>query len=435
MPPEVTRERLFHLLGLVVLVIAGEAIFSLPYNIVRFFRPTFLDVFQVTNTQIGQAQSTYGLVAMVSYFLGGPLADRFPPKYLIITALLLTSVGGIYFATIPGVLGLHLLYGFWGCSTILLFWSALIKATRGWGDVTEQGKAFGFLEAGRGLFAAILSSLAFLILAFALPEQLDNLQGNERREALQSIIYVYVGATLLAAVLVYWFLDAQSADHQPVVSEHSLQERLAAVFSNRLLWPQMLIVVSAYVGYKGVDNYVLYAAQGYGLNEVEASGISTSSSWIRPLAAIAAGILADRFSASRVIGTSFMVMCFGYAVFAFVDPSPDLRWMLVTNIAITSMAVYALRGVYFALLAESKIPLPVTGTAIGVISVVGFTPDVFFAPAMGWLLDNSSGAQGHQWVFTLLGVFALLGLLSSVLFLLGLKRKPLEGGLAIGRQP
>lgn len=428
MTTDTTRERLFHILGLVVLVIAGEAIFSLPYNIVRFFRPTFLEVFQVTNTQIGQAQSTYGLVAMVSYFLGGPLADRFPPKYLIITALLLTSLGGMYFATIPGVLGLHLLYGFWGCSTILLFWSALIKATRGWGGVNEQGRAFGFLEAGRGLFAAVLSSLAFLILAYALPEQLENLQGHERRDAMQRIIYVYVGATLLAAILVYWFLDAGSADDQPIVSKQSLRERLIAVFTNRLLWPQMLIVVSAYVGYKGVDNYVLYATQGYGFNEVDASGISTSSSWIRPLAAVAAGFLADRFCASRVIGASFLVMCFGYAAFAFVDPSPDLRWMLVTNIAITSMAVYALRGVYFALLAESKIPLPVTGTAIGVISVVGFTPDVFFAPTMGWLLDNYPAVEGHQWVFSLLGAFALLGLLCSLLFMWGVKRQNAVSG-------
>lgn len=427
-----TQERLFHFLGLAVLIVAGEAIFSLPYNIVRFFRPTFLEVFQVTNTQIGQAQSTYGIVAMASYFLGGPLADRFAPKYLIIIALLLTAAGGLYFATIPGILGLHLLYGFWGCSTILLFWSALIKATRGWGEAGEQGRAFGFLEAGRGLFAAVLSSLAFLILAYALPDQIENLQGGERREAMQQIIYVYVMATVVAAMLVLVFLDAESADHQPLVSHQSPAERLRQVFANRLIWPQMFIVVCAYVGYKGVDNYVLYATQAYGLDEVAASGISTSSSWIRPLAAIAAGILADKLSASRVVIASFAIMCLGYAVFACVDPSPGLRWMLVTNIAITSMAVYALRAVYFALLSESAIPLPVTGTAIGVISVVGYTPDVFFAPAMGWLLDNHAVVQGHQWVFGLLCAFAIAGLVSGIVFAMATaNRRPLPASEAV----
>ncbi|MFK7975350.1 MAG: MFS transporter, partial [Halioglobus sp.] len=184
-----------------------------------------------------------------------------------------------------------------------------------------------------------------------------------------------------------------------------------------LLWPQMLIVVSAYVGYKGVDNYVLYAVQGYGMNEVDAAGISTTSAWLRPVAAIAAGYLADRFLASRIVTLSFLVLCVGYSFFALLDPSPNLVWVLIANIAITSIAVYALHAIYFALLAESQIPLGVTGTAIGVISVVGFTPDIFFAPAMGMLLDNNTLVQGHQWVFTLMGAFAVLGLLSSFLFM------------------
>lgn len=416
MPVDSARLRIFHVLGLLALIVAGEAIFTLPYHIVRFFRPTFLEVFQVTNTQIGQVQGTYGLVAMASYFLGGPLADRFPPKYLIIAALVSTALGGLYFLTIPGLLGLHLLYGFWGCSTILLFWSALIKATRAWGSLSEQGRAFGFLEAGRGLVAALLSSIAFLILAYSLPGQLENLQGPARLQALQQIIGVYVCATLLAALLIYLFLDTQVPEEDTADFSEPLRERLLAVFSSRLLWPQMLVVVSAYVGYKGVDNYVLYAAQGYGMTEVEAAGISTTSSWIRPLAAVAAGFLADRFLASRIITLSFLVLCLGYGVFAVLEPSPDLLWVLLTNIAITSVAVYALHAIYFALLAESKIPLRVTGTAIGVISVVGFTPDIFFAPAMGWLLDNNTLVEGHQWVFSMMGAFALVGLIASVVF-------------------
>ena len=48
-------------------------------------------------------------------------------------ALATTSVGGIYYAAVPIVMGLTILFGFWGLSTILLFWAALIRATREWG--------------------------------------------------------------------------------------------------------------------------------------------------------------------------------------------------------------------------------------------------------------------------------------------------------------
>ena len=61
--------------GLVIfsLICAGEAIFTLPYHVTRFFRPTFLEVFDLTATELGVAQSAYGVIAMVAYFFGGPL--------------------------------------------------------------------------------------------------------------------------------------------------------------------------------------------------------------------------------------------------------------------------------------------------------------------------------------------------------------------------
>lgn len=405
------------MMGIVSLIMAGEAIFSLPFHVVRFFRPTVLEVFQISNTQIGQVQATYGIVAMLSYFLGGPLADRFEARNLLIVALFATGLGGLYFAQIPDLQGLYYLYAFWGCSTILLFWSALIKATREWGGTQQQGKAFGFLEAGRGLFAAILVSVAIAILSISLPSELDSLVSGERRQAMKHIIYLYVGATLIAGIFVALFIPAKSGVEKSGQSAFMLRHRLRRVFSNPLIWPQMLIVVSAYVAYKGVDNYVLYAVQGYGLNEIEGATIGGLSSWVRPIAAVLAGLLADRYRPSKIVIASFGVLIIGYSVFTFIEPDPGLYWVLVTNVVITSFAVYALHAIYFALVAESNIPIAVTGTAIGVISVIGFTPDIFVAPAMGWLLDNNVSIAGHQKVFAALGAFALAGFVSSGFFI------------------
>jgi sugar phosphate permease len=404
-------------MGLVSLILAGEAVFSLPFHVVRFFRPTVLEVFQISNMQIGQVQATYGVVAMAAYFLGGPLADRFQARNLLVVALLTTAMGGFYFARIPDQQGLYILFAFWGCSTILLFWGALIKATRQWGGIGQQGRAFGFLEAGRGLFAAILVTVAIGILNFSIPEDLSRLGPGERRAAMQQIIYLYIGATFIAAACVAVFIPYSREDKGGNGQPGFLRQHLIAVLGNRLIWPQMLIVVSAYVAYKGVDNYVLYAVQGYGLDEIEGAAVGATSSWIRPIAAVLAGYLADRYRASRVITACFAVLLAGYTVFAFLDPGPNLYWVLVGNVVITSLAVYALHAIYFALLAESKVPLTVTGTAIGVISVVGFTPDIFVAPAMGWLLDNNTVIVGHQLVFGGLAIFSTVGILAGAAFI------------------
>ena len=90
--------------------------------------------------------------------------------------------------------------------------------------------------------------------------------------------------------------------------------------------------------------------------------------------------------------------------------------MLIATIVTTSVGIYALRGVYFALLAEGSVPLAFTGSAIGVVSVVGFTPDVFMGPLMGILLDNSPGIQGHQHVFATVAIFGVVGLAATAMF-------------------
>jgi MFS family permease len=126
---------------LLVLIIAGETVFLLPFVVARIFRPTLLDVFNLTNLQLGSAFSIYGLVAMISYLLGGPLADRYSARRLMALALVATSLGGLLFAMVPSLSILNALYAFWGMTTILLFWAALIRATREWGGIDAQGKA------------------------------------------------------------------------------------------------------------------------------------------------------------------------------------------------------------------------------------------------------------------------------------------------------
>jgi hypothetical protein len=85
------------------------------------------------------------------------------------------------------------------------------------------------------------------------------------------------------------------------------------------------------------------------------------------------------------------------------------------NTAIASLAIFALRGIYFALLEEGGIPLAVTGTAAGIVSVVGFTPDIFMPIVGGVLLDRHPGGLGYRYLFALIVSLCVLGLLSAMI--------------------
>jgi hypothetical protein len=68
----IARHRIYYMLGL---ILAGEAVYTLPFHVTRFFRPSVLEVFGLSNTELGAAQAVYGVVAMLAYFPGG----RWPP--------------------------------------------------------------------------------------------------------------------------------------------------------------------------------------------------------------------------------------------------------------------------------------------------------------------------------------------------------------------
>ncbi len=392
---------------------AGEIVFSLPFHVARYFRPTFLEVFGLSNAGLGDIFAVYGLTAMLAYFPGGALADRFSTRKLLTVSLLATAAGGLYLAQIPGRGGMSGLFAYWGITSILLFWAAMIRATREWGGRLAQGRAFGILDGGRGLVAAAVASVAVLLLSRALPDAAENISPAARRQALQGVIYFYVLMTAAGGGLV-WLLIPDSDATGPV-SRSLLRQRIGTVLTQRTVWLQAVIVVCAYCGYKGLDNYALYATEVIGMNEVAAAGFTATAAYLRPVAAIAAGFLADRLLASRTIVLWFLLLVVSYGLLALLSPGAATM-AIYANLLVTFGAVFALRGVYFALLEETRVQRHATGVAVGLISVIGFTPDIFFAPLAGRLLDASPGLPGHQHFFALLTAMALLGL-SAVLWL------------------
>lgn len=398
-------KRLFHML---TLVIAGEMVFSLPFHTARYFRPTLLEAFGFSNTQLGDIFAVYGVTAMLSYFPGGLLADRFPARKLMSFSLWTTAAGGLYMATFPGELQIALLYGYWGITSILLFWAALIRAVRDWGGDHSQGKAYGILEGGRGLVAAGFAVLAVAALNVYLPPQAELTSDLERTEGFRAVIYVYTAATAVAGLLA-WFVLPDSAPSS-VVRTNPLAG-IPEVIRRPSTWAQAGIIVCAYCGYKGLDNYSLYAVQVLGMNEVDAARFTAWASYLRPLAAITIGILADRISAGRTIGLMFFTLIVSYGLLSLVAPSPQWLTLIYANIFVSFFLVYALRGVYFALMQETGTPARLTGTTVGIVSFIGFTPEIFFGPISGRILDNAPGLAGHQHYFLFLGIVALLGLL------------------------
>lgn len=396
---------------LVTLIIAGEAIFFLPFVLARIFRPTLLVVFDITNTELGIWFSIYGIVAMVAYLIGGTLADRFQARNLMALALWLTSGGGFVMAFIPTSGTMKALYAFWGFTTICLFWAAMIRATREWGGADYQGRAFGWLEGGRGAVAALLGTGAFLLFSWF--------------QDFRLVILATSGLTLICGFLVWQFVPA-SAQLSCGKDPKAVYQEVVKLLGRPSIWLLAIIIICAYAGYKITDDFSLYAREILGYSEVRAAGIGTVALWLRALVAIFAGYMADRYNRVHVILLSFILTLAGSLLLGF-GLLDQIVGIVFLKLMLTAIGIYGVRALYFSVLKEAKIPVGQTGTAVGIVSFAGFTPEIFMSPWMGTLLDKNPGIVGHQNVFLLLSLFALIGLLTSILFRISTGSRKFKG--------
>lgn len=411
---------LSRLIAISSLIIAGEIIFALPFHLARFFRPTLLETFELTATQLGAAQGLYGIVAMLSYFPGGLLADRFPANKLLAISLWMTACGGLYMSSFPSYQESLLLFAFYGITTIMLFWGALIRATREWGDPHTQGTAFGLLESGRGLLAVMLASLGVLIFQWSFPQGYEQSSMLEKKNTFTMIIYIYTTVTAITGFVAWHSLKNTSNKYTALTADNKpnpitdIFTNMKYVFRIPAVWLQAIIVLCAYTGYKGVDHLSLYAVDAYDYDAIEAAKLITLAAWLRPLVAVLSGIAADRVNPITILITSFSLLMLTNLYLSLVTPQSGQAWILVLNVMITCTAVFALRAVYFALFEHYQLTLNKTGSAVGVISLIGFLPDVFVLYIAGRLTDSYSGLQGHQLFFMFLAVTALIGLSTSI---------------------
>jgi hypothetical protein len=92
----------------------------------------------------------------------------------------------------------------------------------------------------------------------------------------------------------------------------------------------------------------------------------------------------------------------------------NLLYVMLVNVAVVMIAIFALRGIYFALLEEGNVPRALTGTAGGVVSAVAFTSDAYMPTVTGILLDRFPGVAGYRYLFLLTAVTCVVGLVASI---------------------
>lgn len=396
-----------HLGQVLALTLAGSMIYFLPFF--RFyFYDTFVEAFGLTNTQMGLIGTVYGAVGVFSYFFGGLLASKFSVRSLMVFSFAATGAGGAILMTYPPypvVLAIQLV---WGFTTLMTFWPALVKALNMLGEENEKGKAFGFMEGGRGV-----SNIIFMTSAVAVFDYFARRMNNQA--GLTAVMGFYtILAFIMAAVIFFSFKGFNKVQDSTSEKKKLDVALLKQVLKNKYMWMMVTIMFCSYTMCIAYTYFTPYATTHFGSSVVFAAFITVFAQYTRPIACIGSGVVADRISSSRVFLIGFLMMIAGLAGVLLIPGEASFVPMFIFSVALCYIAMYGTQALHFTLFEEARFGPEVVALAIGIACTIGYLPEMIIPMIAGRLLDTYPGVAGYRYFFFVMLGFMTVGI--SVLF-------------------
>lgn len=385
---------------LFIICLGGGIIYIFPYIQYSYY-DSMMATMGLTNVQMGNLMSLYGALNLVGYLFGGLVADKFKYKYLLTFSLVGTGLSGFAFASAPPYPVLLAISAFWSITTVFTYWPAMMKAVKLLGSADEQGKMFGFREAGFSLLALAFTSTGLFIF-------------NKTGENFSKLLLFYSIVYVVCGVITFFTLPSEEPEGS--TNEQSVFYGLGYVLKQPKVWIAGGVIFFAYSVGITLGKFAPYLTGVFKMSVSVAAMVAIINEYAIPnIGAVGGGLLVDKAkSSTKVILFGFIAMAILLAGFVAVPGKPSLLFVvLILGFSIKLMQS-ALRGIYFVPVSEVKIPDKYVGTAIGVISVIGFLPDAFLQSVWGGILDANEVEAGFKMIFTSLIGFCIVGAILTI---------------------
>ena len=390
---------------LLIICLGGGIIYIFPYIQYSYY-DSMMQALGLDNLQMGNLMSLYGILNLFGYFFGGIVADKVNYKNLITFSLVITGLSGFLFATFPSYPVMLAICVIWSISTVFTYWPAMMKAIKLLGGDDDQGKMFGFREAGFSLMSLLFTSVGLAIF---------NNMGNN----FQALILFYSVIYIICGIATFFFLPKQK--DTSAKNEQSVIYGLSYVLKQPNVWLAGMVVFFAYAVGITLGKFAPYLTGVFKMSVSVAAMISIINEYAIPnIGASGGGLLVDKAKSSmKVILFAFIIMGILLAAFISIPGKPNLIFVVILLGMSVKLIQSALRGIYFVPVSEIGMPDKFMGTTIGVISVIGFLPDAFLNTIWGGILDANSVEVGYKIMFSILILFCIAG----VIFTLCLKKR------------
>ncbi len=393
-------------LTVMTLGLAGGSIYFLPY-IKYIFYDAQIASMGITNTQSGLLLTMYTIGNMILYIPGGIIADKVSPKKALVISLLSTAALVYIYAFTMNFQIAMVIWTALSFSTAFVFWSSLMKAVRIIGTEEEQGFMYGLYYACNGITAALTNTIALNVYKTA---------GGDVKTGFFRAVLVGGSMAVLAAVLLMFLMDGKKKEEVTVSDEPKFQMKdVGKLLKNPFVWIVSFTILCGYGFYTSISYFNPYLTEVMGVSPESSGFISIVRNYLLLLLAPVGGLIADKLfhSTCKWLCTSFLALAalFGAVLILPSDISPIAASLYTLIPGAFAMMMY---GVVFSTVSEAGIPRAMTGTVIGIASIIGYMPDSIYSVLFGRWLDTYGGA-GYNYIF---GFLAASGIVGAVLAML-----------------
>ncbi|PAB60611.1 MFS transporter [Anaeromicrobium sediminis] len=392
-------------LAIFSLSIAGGSIYLIPF-LKYVFYDYQIEAMGITNQQSGLLLTMYGIGCMLLYVPGGIVADKFSPKKCLLYSLISTTILTLIYGFTNNYTVALVIWLLLAITTAFVFWSALMKTLRMIGDENDQGRIFGIYYAGNGITGAVGNGIALWAAGLA----------SDAKGSLFNVVLVYAICTGVAAIMVALFLKDDKNENVETSKEDKFKmEDVVQLLKNPIVWIFSLVIFCGYSVYSSTSYFTPYLTNVVGISPEQSGVYSIIRTYLFMLLAPVGGYLADKVFKSTskwfMVAFSVLALLFIGVINVPADVNPTFISILTLLPGAFGLALY---GVLFSIITEAKIPVSVTATAVGIASIIGYSPDLFMSAMFGSWLDKY-GNGGYTYIFTFLMGVGLVGATASYL--------------------
>ena len=392
-----------NMLRLILISIAGTMIYGLPY-FRSYYYDAYLQTYGLTNSQMGMFGSIFGIMGACSYLFGGVVADMFSARKLMTISMILTGLGGLLHLCHPSYLMLVGIYFLWGFTSLFAFWPALLKVLRSLANEDEQSKAYGFMDATRGITNAVQLAVTLAIFN-ALSKKASDLAG------LNGVVIFYSAVCIVMAIGLYFVLDEKKLQTGSDGAEDESKFSFAIVkqvLKMPVVWLLSLVVCCSYTMPILFYYFTPYATANLGMTAAAGAMVTMLAQYVRPVACVVGGVAADKIGRANVMYGTMGIMLVSTLVLIFARSMTNAVFIGIC--ACIYFGMYGAYSLVFSMFDECGIPKYMSGTAIGLICTIGYMPE-FFCPLLAGKVLDTYGNAGYHILFIFLAVMMVIGLI------------------------